>query len=212
MKNDSKYIGFYIYHDWSPSPNFPVIEKDFIKLVKKTEQDINASGGIANKPIKIFYDHERTTVFPEDSSGGTWEALTDSEISDIYENGEEKYGKKEWDNFEDWEKAYKADELFEDQKLRDNLSAKNASYANRITSLDDIHFISYVPYGFDSKLLDIDNYFWFDDPYNNKFDPETDMPLYHTKGFWNYFDTSSHTNLGWRQELKGYFGDKEVIV
>lgn len=206
MKNGSKYIGFYIHHDWSLSPNFPVIEKDFIKLVKKTEHDINASGGIANKPIKIFYDHENTSVFPEDSSFVS--------LSDIYENGEEKYGKKEWDNFTDEEKAYKADELFEAQKLSagDTLSAKNASYANRITSLDDIHFISYVPYGFDSKLLDIDNYFWFDDPYNNEYDPQTDMPLYHTKGFWNYFDTSSHTNLGWRQELKGYFGDKEVIV
>ena len=34
---------------------------------------------------------------------------------------------------------------------------KNSSYANRINSLDGIHFISYVPYGFESKLLDIDN-------------------------------------------------------
>ena len=206
MKSVSKYIGFYIHYDWALSPHFPAIEKDFIKLVKKTEQEINASGGIANKPIKIFYDHEIHTVTPDESSYAS--------LSDLYKNGAEKYGEKEWENFTDEEKAYKGDELLEAQKVSasDSLTIKNSSYANRINSLDGIHFISYVPYGFESKLLDIDNYFWFADPFNNEYDPETDMPLYHTKGFWNYFDTSSHTNLGWRQELKGYFGDKEVIV
>jgi hypothetical protein len=200
MLEKSNFIGFYIHHEWDfLSAN---AQKDFIKLVKKTEDEINSSGGIANKKIKIFYSGERQYLNAESNS---------LSLDALYELAHSKF---EGDDFNKLtlEEQDKEIEILREDNIADSLEKKNINYANRIKNLDDIHFISYVPFGFNTKLLDIDKYIWFTDPYNAHFDSETKMPKYHTKGIWNYFDTSSQTNLGWRKELREYFYDKEVIV
>ena len=200
MPETNNFIGFYIYHEWDfLSAN---AQEDFVKLVKKTEDEINSSGGIANKKIKIFYSGERQHLNIESTS---------LSLDALYELA---YGKFEGDDFNKLtsEEQEKEIEILRKDNIADSLETKNINYANRIKYLEDIHFISYVPFGFNTKLLNIDEYIWFTDPYNAHFDSQTKMPKYHTKGIWNYFDTSSHTNLGWRKELREYFYDKKVII